>query len=175
MYILWWSYLGMIWYTGNYWASSRGLKSNAHFHGIFYMLDEYFWNVPLVFSEWRFNTPNYSNTFTSQFWNNKRDPIFHCIVFCIWTPVTSLGWSAYVILNLTNIQELFYNCYNSSIVDVPIPDKNPSVIYRAPKFLTKLDLNFVLLGLNLNQAGTNSAVTHVLALSDEVRRNDWLK
>ena len=31
------------------------------------------------------------------------------------------------------------------------------------------------LGLNFNWAGTNSVMTHVLVLSANMRRNEWLK
>ena len=31
------------------------------------------------------------------------------------------------------------------------------------------------LGLNFDQDGTNSAITHVMVLSAKVRRNEWLK
>ena len=53
------------------------------------------------------------------------------------------------------------------IVEVPIPDKDPIGNVQGTGILIRLRLNF-------NQAGTNSAMTHILVLSAKMRRNEWL-
>ena len=56
----------------------------------------------------------------------------------------------------------------SRLVEAPIPDQDS--IHNLLSTVFSISL-----GLNLDQAGTNSAMTHVMVLSAKVRRSEWVK